>query len=227
MMATNLSKFETIEKDMQRAVPLMIKYLDALEEYNDVRLEYRREHRKIKKELANISQLLDENNEKTAIKREFNTLFTERYEQFADYALNREGKNDIYRKTNSFAEKIKKLGYENESERLKQALSDMTKEKKKRPSTKRLLNVLKPVKSNRLDYFESGNYNSHSYSLNVAYSDAIAYARRAILEERGYQGTYNAFSDLIQAYDDLANYMYDRFYQIGGTPYNYHGHENR
>ena len=41
MMTTNLSKFETIEKDMQRAVPLMIKYLDALEEYNDVRLEYR------------------------------------------------------------------------------------------------------------------------------------------------------------------------------------------
>lgn len=226
-MKTNLEKFETIEKDMQKAVPLMIKYLEELEEYNNIRLEYRREHREIKKILVNIGGLLEKNEEKNAIRQEYYKLFDERYEQFSDYAKNREGKNDIYRKTNSFAGKIEKLGYENESEELKQLLNEMTREKKKRPSTKRLLNVLKPVKSNKLDYFDSGNFNSDSYSLNVEYTKAIAYARRAILEERGYQGTYNAFSELIQAYDELAEYMYDRFYQIGGTPYNYHGHENR
>ncbi|MBJ8312942.1 hypothetical protein JGZ20_13025, partial [Staphylococcus pseudintermedius] len=88
-------------------------------------------------------------------------------------------------------------------------------------------NLLNPIKSAGLEYFQSKNKNSYSYDLNVAFAKEVAYARRALLEDREYIGTRNAFNRLNTAFDELSSYMYERFYQLGGVPENYHGHENR
>ncbi|MDN5191691.1 hypothetical protein QWY52_14155, partial [Staphylococcus aureus] len=86
---------------------------------------------------------------------------------------------------------------------------------------------LNPIKSAGLEYFQSRNKNSQSYDLNVAFAKEVAYTRRALLEDREYIGTRNAFSRLNTAFEELSSYMYERFHQLGGTPENYHGHENR
>ncbi|KIX91220.1 hypothetical protein TP70_03540, partial [Staphylococcus microti] len=95
------------------------------------------------------------------------------------------------------------------------------------PDPQPLLEILTPIKSAGLEYFQSGNKNSQSYELNVVFSKALAFMRRALLEGREYVGTRNAFNRLNRAFEELSNYMYERFHQLGGKPQNYHGHDNR
>ena len=97
----------------------------------------------------------------------------------------------------------------------------------KRPGREPLLKVLKPIKSSDLLYFQSKNKNSESYDLNSKFAEELAYCRRALLEDREYVGTSNAFDRVTTDFDELKDYMYDRYHQLGGAPVNYHGHDGR
>ncbi|HGO4018600.1 TPA: hypothetical protein ACK1AU_002714 [Staphylococcus aureus] len=97
----------------------------------------------------------------------------------------------------------------------------------KRPDAEPLLDLLTPIKSAGLEYFQSRNKNSHSYELSAAFAKELSYVRRALLEKREFIGTNNAFNRIKIAFDELSGYMYERFHQLGGLPENYHGHDNR
>ncbi|WP_234022119.1 hypothetical protein [Staphylococcus agnetis] len=97
----------------------------------------------------------------------------------------------------------------------------------KRPDAEPLLDLLTPIKSAGLEYFQSRNKNSHSYDLSAAFAKELAYVRRALLENREFIGTSNAFNRINVAFDELSGYMYERFHHLGGLPENYHGHDNR
>ncbi len=118
-------------------------------------------------------------------------------------------------------------GYIQEAESLTDARPSIAEERGKRPDPQPLLDLLNPIKSAGLEYFQSKNRNSASYDLNVAFAKEVAYTRRALLEDREYIGTRNAFNRLNTAFEELSGYMYERFYQLGGTPVNYHGHDDR
>ncbi|WP_193018633.1 hypothetical protein [Staphylococcus equorum] len=118
-------------------------------------------------------------------------------------------------------------GYEKEAQTLEDAKPSTTEARGKRPNPEPLLDILKPIKSAELLYFQSNNKKSESYSLNKAFAYEVGYTRRALLEDREYKGTESAFDRLNTAYDNLSGYMYERFYQLGGDPKNYHGHDDR
>lgn len=117
--------------------------------------------------------------------------------------------------------------FADEANELINALPNIEDTRKQRPSAEPLLDILIPIKSNGLQYWKSNNKNSFAYDYNIAFAKEIAYTRRALLEEREYKGTESAFNRLNKAYENLKNYMYERYHQLGGTPYNYHGHEGR
>ncbi|MCO4342157.1 hypothetical protein MTR02_12195, partial [Staphylococcus agnetis] len=72
----------------------------------------------------------------------------------------------------------------------------------KRPDAEPLLDLLTPIKSAGLEYFQSGNKNSHSYDLSTAFAKKLAYVRRALLENREFIGTSNAFNRMNVAFDE-------------------------
>ncbi|WP_215392875.1 hypothetical protein [Staphylococcus aureus] len=118
-------------------------------------------------------------------------------------------------------------GYTKESEMLLEARPSIVEDRVKRPDPQPLLDLLTPIKSAGLEYFQSGNKNSHSYDLSAVFAKELAYVRRALLENREFIGTNNAFIRINRAFEELSGYMYERFYQLGGLPENYHGHDNR
>ena len=117
--------------------------------------------------------------------------------------------------------------FNKESEMLLEASPIIVEDRVKRPDAEPLLDLLTPIKSAGLEYFQSRNKNSHSYELSAAFAKELAYVRRALLEKREFIGTNNAFNRIKIAFDELSGYMYERFHQLGGLPENYHGHDNR
>lgn len=134
---------------------------------------------------------------------------------------------DIQKEVDEVIADLEDGGYVKEVEILTDARPSIVEKRGLRPDPQPLLDLLNPIKSAGLEYFQSRNKNSLSYDLNVAFAKEVAYTRRALLEDREYIGTRNAFSRLNTAFEELSSYMYDRFHQLGGTPENYHGHENR
>lgn len=122
---------------------------------------------------------------------------------------------------------LEDTGYYREAQLLSEVCPDTTEARGKRPDPEPLLRLLSPIKSSGLSYFQSHNRKSDSYELNAAFAKEVAYVRRALLEDREYIGTRNAFNRVNRAYRELSAYMYARFHQLGGTPNNYHGHEDR
>ena len=134
---------------------------------------------------------------------------------------------DVSKVISGIISELEDAGYTQEAQSLEEAKPSTTEERGLRPDPQPLLDILTPIRSAGLKYFQSNNNKSESYSLNINFANEVRYTRRALLEDREYVGTNNAFDRLITAFDELSDYMYDRFYQLGGNPENYHGHENR
>lgn len=122
---------------------------------------------------------------------------------------------------------LAQLEYDEEAGLMADALPDYEDVRRERPDPQQLLEVLPPVKSADLQYWQSNRRKSEGYALNMIFAKEVAYTRRALLEGREYVGTRNAFNRLNNAYEELSNYMYERYHELGGTPYNYHGHMDR
>lgn len=152
---------------------------------------------------------------------------SEYLDSFKGYREACEESEDVYESFSDIVDVLLELGFLIEAEELTEALPDIEETRRTRPNPEPLLNMLVPVKSAGLQYFPSRNRQSDSYDLNVAFAKEVAYARRALLEDREYIGTKNAFDRVNKAFEDLSSYMYERFYQLGGTPKNYHGHDDR
>lgn len=138
-----------------------------------------------------------------------------------------EQNDDVYNALNDIIGGLEDAQLYKEASLLSEVLPNIGTERAKRPDPQPLLDLLNPIKSAGLEYFQSNNRNSESYDLNVKVAKEVAYVRRALLEDREYIGTRNAFERLISAFDTLSTYMYDRYHQLGGTPVNYHGHDDR
>lgn len=122
---------------------------------------------------------------------------------------------------------LAQLGYDEEAGLMADALPDYEDVRRERPDPQQLLEVLPPVKSADLQYWQSNRRKSEGYALNMMFAKEVAYTRRALLEDREFIGTRNAFNRLNNAYEELSGYMYERYHELGGTPYNYHGHMDR
>ncbi|HDA2604657.1 TPA: hypothetical protein R8C65_002774 [Staphylococcus aureus] len=146
---------------------------------------------------------------------------------FVRYREALERGEDVQREVDDVIANLEDGRYIKESEMLLEARPSIVEERVKRPDPQPLLDLLTPIKSAGLEYFQSRNKNSHSYDLSAAFSKELAYVRRALLENREYIGTNNAFNRINLAFDELSGYMYERFHQLGGLPENYHGHDNR
>lgn len=146
---------------------------------------------------------------------------------FVSYREALERGEDVQREVDDVIANLEDGRYIKESEMLLEARPSIVEERVKRPNPQPLLDLLTPIKSAGLEYFQSRNKNSHSYDLSAAFSKELAYVRRALLENREYIGTNNAFNRINLAFDELSGYMYERFHQLGGLPENYHGHDNR
>lgn len=146
---------------------------------------------------------------------------------FKAYRIACEESEEVFYTFNDIVDVLDELERIDEAEDLAEALPDIEDKRRERPAPDELLELLEPIKSAGLLYFASKNKNSHSYDLNVSFAQEIAYTRRALLEDREYRGTKNAFTRLRQSFEELSTYMYQRFHQLGGTPNNYHGHDDR
>lgn len=122
---------------------------------------------------------------------------------------------------------LAQLEYDEEAGLMADALPDYEDVRRERPDPQQLLEVLPPVKSADLQYWQSNRRKSEGYALNMIFAKEVAYTRRALLEDREFIGTRNAFNRLNNAYEELSEYMYERYHELGGTPYNYHGHMDR
>lgn len=119
------------------------------------------------------------------------------------------------------------LGFESEAAKLKAALPDYDDQKRKRPNADELLDILTPFKSYGLVYWQSNNKNSLAYDHNVKLSESISKTRATLLRKAEFKGTENAFKQLKKDYEGLKDYMEERYYQLGGKPNNFHGHDDR
>ncbi|HGX1293524.1 TPA: hypothetical protein ACNSFF_002814 [Staphylococcus aureus] len=162
-----------------------------------------------------------------SIVKKIDRLRSEYISGFVRYREALEQGEDIQKEVDEVIGDLEDGGYSKEAEMLAEVRPSIIDERSLRPDPQPLLDILNPIKSAGLEYFQSKNKNSHSYDLNVAFAKEVAYARRALLEDREYIGTRNAFNRLNIAFDELSTYMYERFHQLGGVPKNYHGHDNR
>lgn len=202
-----LSTLEEIQSDLSR-IRISITEIDALIELND------------KKDSALHEQ-------KQQIKRLIDMAESDYLTTFKVYRIACEHQEGVYEVFNDVFNVLAQLGYDNEAGIMADALPDLEEPRKQRPDPTQLLEVLKPIKSAKLEYWQSNRTNSHAYEYNIAFAKEVAYARRALLEDREYIGTRNAFKRLEDAYESLESYMYERYHELGGTPYNYHGHLDR
>lgn len=146
---------------------------------------------------------------------------------FIEYRALCEDGDEIYMLYSDIVDDLLDAGLVEASEILEEVLPEANNDRIKRPDKEPLLNILIPIKSGGLEYFQSKNKNSFAYDLNRKFAEELAYCRRALLEDREYVGTSNAFDRLETAFDELSDYMYERYHQLGGTPVNYHGHDDR
>lgn len=146
---------------------------------------------------------------------------------FVEYRALCEDGDEIYMLYSDIVDDLLDAGLVEASEILEEVLPEANNDRIKRPDKEPLLNILIPIKSGGLEYFQSKNKNSFSYDLNRKFAVELAYCRRALLEDREYVGTCNAFDRLETAFEELSGYMYERYHQLGGTPINYHGHDDR
>jgi len=146
---------------------------------------------------------------------------------FRGYRQACEEDDEVYEYYSDVVDDFLDFGLTNYGEALQEVLPESTEKRVGRPDGEALLDVLAPIKSSGLEYFQSKNRNSHGYYYNSQYAKELAYVRRALLEDREYIGTRNAFNRLTSAFEQLSDYMYERYHQLGGTPVNYHGHDDR
>ncbi|SUM53519.1 Uncharacterised protein [Staphylococcus epidermidis] len=164
---------------------------------------------------------------KSSVIKLLDSADSEYLDSFKGYREACEESEDVYESFSDIVDVLLELGFISKAEELTEALPDIEETRRTRPNPEPLLNMLIPVKSGGLQYFPSRNRQSESYDLNRAFAKEVAYVRRALLEDREYIGTKNAFDRVNKAFEDLSEYMYERFYQLGGTPKNYHGHDDR
>jgi len=146
---------------------------------------------------------------------------------FREYREMCESDDEVYILYSDIVDDLLEAGLNAAADKLESVLPESSAERVARPDPQPLLSILTPIKSSGLEYFQSKNAKSESYNYNVNFARELAYTRRALLEQREMKGTNNAFKRINEAYDLLETYMYERFHQLGGTPYNYHGHLNR
>ncbi|MCO4349250.1 hypothetical protein [Staphylococcus agnetis] len=162
-----------------------------------------------------------------SIMQKIERLRSEYTSGFVRYREVLEQGEDVQKEVDDVIGDLEDGGYIKESEMLLEARPSIVEDRVKRPDPQPLLDLLTPIKSAGLEYFQSRNKNSHSYDLSAAFAKELAYVRRALLENREFIGTNNAFNRINIAFDELSGYMYERFHQLGGLPGNYHGHDNR
>lgn len=177
--------------------------------------------------LDNYKDVQGGNNEIDELLKLIKTAQQEYLSSFKVYRKACEESEEVYESFNDIFEVLLEMGFDDESLEISEALPDIEDQRKERPDPQPLLNALQPIKSAGLEYFQSKNKNSHAHDFNVAFAREIAYTRRALLEDREYIGTRNAFERLENSFDDLSEYMYERYYQLGGVPVNFHGHDDR
>lgn len=153
--------------------------------------------------------------------------YSEYLSTFREYRLACENREGIVESFEDIHKVLIGLGFENEATRLRKALPDYNDQKRMRPNADELLEIIKPFKSNDLVYWQSNNKNSDAYDYNEQLSKSISKARATLLRNAEYKGTEQAFKELKTDYYNLKCYMEERYYQLGGTPNNFHGHDDR
>ena len=205
--SVDISYLESVQKSLEKnnidvdGLPLLIDVLESYEEQDN------------REQKQKILSLID------MAKNDYLGSFKE-YRNALETGEVGESFNDIFKV-------LAQLGYDEEAGLMADALPDYDDVRRERPDPQQLLEVLPPVKSADLQYWKSNRRKSEGYALNMLFAKEVAYTRRALLEDREYIGTRNAFKRLNNAYDELSAYMYERYHELGGTPYNYHGHMNR
>lgn len=146
---------------------------------------------------------------------------------FKEYKQSCEHSDEVFESFDDIVGVLLEYRFAEEANELINSLPDIEETRRQRPDHEQLLGILVPIRSNGLEYWKSNYKNSHAHDYNIAFADAVAYARRALLENREFKGTESAFNDLRKAYKELEKYMKARYHELGGTPHNYHGHDNR
>lgn len=155
------------------------------------------------------------------------TAYSEYLSTFREYRLACENRDGIVETFEDVHKVLIGLGFESEATKLRKALPDYNDQKRMRPNADELLEIIKPFKSNDLVYWQSNNKNSNAYAYNKQLSKSISKTRATLLRNAEYKGTEKAFKELKADYFNLKSYMEERYYQLGGTPKNFHGHDNR
>ncbi|HAC5789067.1 TPA_asm: hypothetical protein GZX72_14695 [Listeria monocytogenes] len=179
--------------------------------------------------ILDLLDAMEEDNEDVieVISKNINNFQNEYLSNFKVYRISREESDDMYRDIDVIAGDLEDANFYTEAEMLNEVKPYREDTRVDRPNAQPLLDILIPIRSAGLKYFQSNNRKSESYSLNVKFADEISFTRKALLENREYVGTENAFNKLNSAYSELSSYMYERYHQLGGTPENYHGHDDR
>lgn len=203
----SLNMIENVRAELS-SYKIKLKELDALVELMEVKKNGNDEQKAKIIELINIAE----------------NDYLNGFKAYREACENDEGVVDMF---DDIFSVLAQLGYDVEASIMADALPDYEEERKVRPQPDDLLDVLQPIKSANLEYWQSNRRKAVAYEYNMAFAREVAYTRRALLEDREYNGTVSAFDRLQSAYDDLSDYMYDRYHELGGTPYNYHGHMDR
>lgn len=177
-----------------------------------------------------IVAISKENVSRKNIKEAINLLevaYSEYLSTFREYRLACENRDGIVETFEDIHKVLTGLGFESEATRLRKALPDYNDQKRMRPNADELLEIIKPFKSNDLVYWQSNNNNSGAYGYNEQLSKSISKTRATLLRNAEYKGTEKAFKELKTDYFNLKSYMEEKYYQLGGTPNNFHGHDKR
>lgn len=153
--------------------------------------------------------------------------YSEYLSTFREYRLACENRDGIVETFEDIHKVLIGLGFESEAARIRKALPDYNDQKRMRPNADELLEIIKPFKSNDLVYWQSNNNNSNAYGYNKQLSKSISKTRATLLRNAEYKGTEKAFKELKTDYFNLKSYMEEKYYQLGGTPSNFHGHDKR
>lgn len=203
----DLKNIEDIKSDLAR-YEVKIKEIDALVEYASYRDSSQSEQKEKVLDLIDIAE----------------SDYLSGFKAYREACENEEGVIEMF---DDIFNVLAQLGYDLEASIMADALPDLEESRKKRPSPDELLEVLKPIRSNKLLYWKSNRNKARAYYYNKDFADALRYARRALLEDREHEGTKSAFDSLEDTYNELETYMNDHYHERGGTPHNYHGHLGR
>lgn len=197
---------------------------EAWNKLNEIKINI--EEVTVLKELVDSMKNIEEDT-KQSIMKKIDRVRSEYVSSFVNYRKSFENGENVPQLIIEIIKDLNNNGFSEEAELLADVKPNINEGRGQRPETETLLSLLNPIKRAGLEYFQSNNKKSESYDLNVAFAKEVAYTRRALLEDREYIGTRNAFSRLKNCFEELSTYMYERYHQLGGTPNNYHGHEDR